>query len=377
MTNQPHDITADTGVSAPRNEQDVGTREVWPDIVRIVAVFAVILLHTGVEHFYRLDTRTADWQVCNFYESVMRFGVPAFVMLSGAFLLNPAKDYPLKKLYGKKIARLVAAYLFWSVFYVLADHQLARLFGSGAKLTYSQFFTDVVAGKYHLWFLPMMAGLYVVTPILRHLVENERLTVYFLVLSLLFVFAVNTLDVIPFCHDKVTPNIARLDVELVAGFSGYYVWGCWLTRHELKPAARRGIYLAGLLAVLATVAVNGLTGYRLHRAGEWLFGYLSLNTLLAATAVFVFCRQHFRDVRPGPRTRKLTGLLGKWSFGIYLVHVFVLGYLNYILIRLDVFTFVCAHPLVSIPLTAAVVFLISALFVALLSRIPVLNKYIV
>ena len=377
MTNQPHDITAEADGTAPRNEPDTGNREVWPDIVRIVAVFSVIVLHTGVEHFYRLDTRTANWQICNFYESVVRFGVPAFVMLSGAFLLDPAREYPLKKLYGRKIARLAAAYLFWSVFYVISDHFLARLFGSGAKLTCSRFFTDVIAGKYHLWFLPMMAGLYVVTPILRHLVENERLTVYFLVLSLLFVFAVNTFDVIPFCHDEITPNIARFDVKLVAGFSGYYVWGCWLVRHELKPASRRGIYLAGLLAVLATVAVNGLTGYRLHRAGEWMFGNLSLNTLLAATAVFVFCRQYFRDSRPGPRARKLTGLLGKWSFGIYLVHVFVLGYFNYILIRLDVMSFVCDHPLVSIPVTSAAVFSASALFAALLSRIPVLNQYIV
>jgi len=365
-----HNVTADVCETAE-------TREIWPDIVRIVAVFAVIVLHTGVEHFYRLDTRTAAWQICNFYESVVRFGVPAFVMLSGSFLLDPAKEYTLKKLYGVKILRLAAAYLFWSVFYVIADHQLARLFGSGVKLTGSQFFMDVIAGKYHLWFLPMMAGLYVVTPILRHLVENERLTVYFLVLSLLFVFVIQTFDLIPFFHDTLTVNVDRLDIKLVAGFSGYYVWGWWLTRHELKPAARKGICLAGLLAVLATIAINGVTGYRLHRAGEWIFGSFSVNTLLAATAVFVFCRYHFRDWRPGPGVRKLTGLLGKWSFGIYLVHLFVLAYFNYILIRLDVMSFVCDHLLVSIPLTSAVVFFVSALFVSVLSRIPILNKYIV
>lgn len=364
-----YNATADAGGTAE-------TREVWPDIVRIVAVFSVIVLHTGVEHFYRLDTRTAAWQICNFYESIVRFGVPVFVMLSGSFLLDPDREYTLKKLYGVKILRLAAAYLFWSVFYVIADYFLARLFDPGAKLTWSRFFTDVIDGKYHLWFLPMMAGLYVVTPILRHLVENERLTVYFLVLSLLFVFVIQTFDLIPFFHDTLTVNVDRLDIKLVAGFSGYYVWGWWLTRHELKPAVRKGICLAGLFAVLATVAVNGLTGYRLHRAEEWLLGSFSVNTLLAATAVFIFCRYHFRNKRFGPGARKLTGLLGKWSFGIYLVHVFILGYFNYILIRLDVMSFVCEHPLVSIPLTAAVVFLVSALFVSVLSRIPVLNKYI-
>ena len=352
-------------------------REIWPDIIRIVAVFAVIVLHTGVEHFYRIDTRTATWQGCNLYESLVRFCVPAFIMVSGRFLLDPGREYTLKKLYGVKILRLAAAYLFWSVFYVIADHQLARLFGSGVKLTGSQFFMDVIAGKYHLWFLPMMAGLYVVTPILRHLVENERLTVYFLVLSLLFVFVIQTFDLIPFFHDTLTVNVDRLDIKLVAGFSGYYVWGWWLTRHELKPAVRKGICLAGLLAVLATVAVNGMIGYRLHRAEEWLLGSFSVNTLLAATAVFIFCQYHFRNKRFGSGARKLTGLLGKWSFGIYLVHLFVLAYFNYILIRLDVMSFVCEHPLVSIPLTAAVVFLVSALFVSVLSRIPILNKYIV
>lgn len=370
MTNKTRAMKSDT------NGND-GQREIWPDIIRIVAVFAVIVLHTGVEHFYRIDTRTAAWQICNLYESLVRFCVPVFLMVSGRFLMDPAREYTLKKLYGVKILRLATAYLFWSVFYVITDHWFALKYGADVKLSCSVFFREVVAGKYHLWFLPVMAGLYMVTPVLRHIVGSERVTVYFLALSLVFVFAVNTLDVIPFFHDTFTPEINRLQVKLAAGFSGYFVLGFWLARHRLKPAARKGICLAGLLAVLATAVINGVIGYRLHRPGEWMFGTLTLNTLLASAAFFVFCQDRFQDWRPSPGPRKLIAMLGKWSFGIYLVLLFFLAALNYILIRLDVYFPVYSYPLVSIPITSAVVFSASAVSVFVLDRIPILNKYII
>ena len=370
MTSNPQAVKADT------NGND-GQREIWPDIVRIVAVFAVIVLHTGVEHFYRLNTRTAAWQICNLYESLVRFCVPVFIMVSGRFLLDPDREYTLKKLYGVKIPRLATAYLFWAAFYVVADHWFALKYGADVKLSCSGFFQEVVAGKYHLWFLPMMAGLYMVTPVLRHIVGNERVTVYFLALSFVFVFAVSTLDVIPFFHDAFTPEINRLGIKLATGFSGYYVLGSWLSRRKLKPAVRKSVCLAGLLAVLAAAAINGVIGSRLHRAGEWMFGYLSLNTLLISAAVFVFCQDRFQEWRPAPGPRKLIAKLGKWSFGIYLVHLFFLAALNYILIRLDVYVTVYSYPLVSIPLASAVVFSASTVTVFVLDRIPVLNKYII
>jgi len=370
-------MTGKTKIGKNDENRIAEQREIWPDIIRIVAVFAVIVLHTGVEHFYRIDTRTLTWQGCNLYESLVRFCVPVFIMVSGRFLLDPAREYTLKKLYGVKILRLATAYLFWSVFYVTTDYWFALKYGLDVKLTCSGFFREVVAGKYHLWFLPVMAGLYMITPVLRHIVGNETVTVYFLALSLVFVFAVQTLDVIPFFHDTFTPEIDRLQIKLAAGFSGYYVLGCQLARHKLKPSARKCLYLAGILAVLATAVINGVIGYRLHRAGEWMFGTLSLNTLLASAAVFVFCQYRFQDWRPGPGPRKLIAMLGKWSFGIYLVHLFFLAAINYILIRLDVFSHVCAHPLVSIPATSAAVFSVSAATVFVLDRIPVLNKYII
>ena len=114
-------------------------REIWPDIIRIVAVFAVIVLHTGVEHFYRIDTRSATWQGCNLYESLVRFCVPVFIMVSGRFLLDPDREYTLKKLYGVKILRLATAYLFWSAFYVLAYYWFALKYGLDVKLTCSSF----------------------------------------------------------------------------------------------------------------------------------------------------------------------------------------------------------------------------------------------
>ena len=41
-------------------------------------------------------------------------------------------------------------------------------------------------GSYHMWFLYMIASMYLLTPILQKVTESDQLTRYFMVLSILF-----------------------------------------------------------------------------------------------------------------------------------------------------------------------------------------------
>lgn len=73
-------------------------REVWTDLIRIVAVFAVIVLHAAAAGFYgRFAVDSNLFQVCNFYNSLVRFCVPVFIMISGRYLLDENREYSLKK----------------------------------------------------------------------------------------------------------------------------------------------------------------------------------------------------------------------------------------------------------------------------------------
>lgn len=202
-------------------------RVIWPDVIRIIAVLAMIMLHAAAAGFGRFGARTVSWQVCNLYDSLVRFCVPVFVMVSGMFLLNPEREYDLKKLYFTKILRIATAYLFWAAFYSMIPLISALVRGempAGHGYLYI-IVRGIVAGHFHLWFLFMITGLYIVTPLLRLIVKDDKLTIYFIVLGLIFVYGTNMANLFPPMRKLVAITITRLNVQLVAGFSCYFIWG--------------------------------------------------------------------------------------------------------------------------------------------------------
>ena len=347
-------------------------RAIWPDAARIMAVFAMIVMHAAAPGFGRFGARTVFWQVCNLYDSLARFCVPVFVMVSGMFLLSPEKDYGLKKLYFSKIARMATAYLFWAAFYstVSLVAAVAGGKGSGGRDCVCEFARGMLEGRYHLWFLFMISGLYMATPFLRPIARDGKLSVYFLALGLVFVHGTNTLALFPPMRHVLDMTVNRMHLHPVAGYPCYFLLGHWLSRRELAPVARKAIYLAGILSALGTATLNGLAGYHFDVPGTWLYDDMLPNVLLMAVAVFVFCRYRFQGKRLSPRWQRRIGLAGRWSFGIYLVHLFFLANLP----RVGLPLFFC-HPIVSIPVVSVVVFSASLAAVSVLDKIPVLNKY--
>lgn len=347
-------------------------RVVWPDILRIVAIFAVIMTHVTVGGFYgRFGARTSCWQICNIFFSLCRFCVPVFVMVSGLFLLSPAREYSIKKLFCVKILRIAIAYLFWTTMYAafhVVEHWKMGMTDGFAHLFINDLLT-VPDG--HLWFMPMIIGLYIATPIVRVIVENEEITIYFLVIWFAFatmsmfehIFPVKTIVLI-------SPN--RIDMKLVSGFSGYYILGYWLSRHLLSPVKRKVIYFMGFLAFLCTALLNGSVGYMIDYPGSWFHAFLYPNVILMSTAVFVFFQYSFQNRRISQKWQKLISSTAKWSFGVYLIHIIPLV----LLAQAGISVSLC-YPLVSIPATTIACFLVSYTIAFFLSKIPVINEYIV
>ena len=110
------------------DQNTASSRIVYLDLLRIVAIFAMMLLHVSAINWYVLPVTSPQWQVLNAYDSLVRFCVPVLLMISGSQLLNLQKAFPLKKLFQTKILRLITAFAFWSLLYTLIDH--ARRYGT-------------------------------------------------------------------------------------------------------------------------------------------------------------------------------------------------------------------------------------------------------
>ena len=137
-----------------------GGRLVYADLLRVAATLAVVILHLSGGWISEVPVASGAWRVFNVYDGLTRWCVPVFVMLSGMFLLDPKKSLSYRSLFFRQILRIVVALVVWSVVY-----GLFALFLNGTPLTLSalmQILRELVWGKlhYHLWFLPMIVGLY-------------------------------------------------------------------------------------------------------------------------------------------------------------------------------------------------------------------------
>ena len=62
--------------------------------LRILATFSLIVIHLSGPLVVKFgDISLFDWSVANFFDSISRYSVPMFFMISGALLLD--KDYNL------------------------------------------------------------------------------------------------------------------------------------------------------------------------------------------------------------------------------------------------------------------------------------------
>ena len=166
-------------------------RILYLDILRIIAVIAVIVTHTAAQNWHEFAPTTGTWDVFNLFDSAVRFAVPLFCMISGALFLNPEKEVPVKKLYRVHIRRMVTAFIFWSLFY-------AAVYTVRYHWSLQQFLYAFFSGSYHLWFLYMIIGFYVSVPVLRKIMKSRKLTDYFLCITLVYTFLIPVLFHLPY-----------------------------------------------------------------------------------------------------------------------------------------------------------------------------------
>lgn len=144
------------------------------DLIRATAIIFVVLIHSmGILN----DTpETKSILVIKGFYSIIYAGVPLFVMLSGALLLG--KEEPLKLFFKKRFHRVLIPFFIWSIIV-----SLIHFFQNGGRnlLNWSLLFIKELFGNgVHTiyWYIYMILGLYMLTPILRSIAKNTKLLAY-------------------------------------------------------------------------------------------------------------------------------------------------------------------------------------------------------
>lgn len=349
-------------------------RKTYIDLLRILACFSVIMLHSSSQYWYELSVTDFRWMICNTYDALFRFGVPVFVMISGALFLDREGEVDLKRLYRKNILRLVTAYWFWSFLYGLWDCR--QWFGAEGTV-WQDYVTEFLLGRYHLWFIPMLAGIYVILPVLKTWTDHasRKQVEYFLALFFVLQIGVATLR-IPGLSNMGELVLQFINVQLVCSYVGYFVLGYYLQKYPPDKVWKRKLYGLGcagaVCAVLASMAISIWKGWTNAAA----FDSFSLFTCLVAVALFVFFQEKVSGRKWGDKAGRWIRELSANTFGVYLLHILILEILQSVGVD-SMFLFGKEISGVwGIPCLAVFCFAAGNVVIALLRRIPLVGKYV-
>ena len=382
-------------------------RVVWIDWLRVVACFLVMMTHC-CEPFYlggegSLVLTKADAIWVSILNVLPRAAVALFVIAS-SYLQFPL-HYSTGEFFRRRAVRILIPFFFWTVVYALVYGEPVENFKS-LLLNF-----NYAAG--HLWFVYMLLGLYLIMPLLSPWAEKVgKKELQFFLAVWLFTTIIPLIRMavggsVPVTYGPTgIPNPARYPLwgeaswnayglfYYISGFVGYLLLGLYFRRFVGELSWKKtlayalplflagfGICSAGFLrGVLAdshgSFPVEGPVGLAALWEGPWLNDTLGV-ALMSIAWILVF-----RKIKSdGAFFSKVLLPVSKASYGMYLCHLLLLGYVSgWIRSSLGLGTegaFGIWTTPVQILASSLITFMGVALFCVLVQRIPKVGKWII
>ncbi|MFC7376613.1 acyltransferase [Brachybacterium sp. GCM10030267] len=291
------------------------------DVIRIVAVIGVICVHVIADHLDG-EGRVAIHVV----RALLATTVPAFIMISGALNLAPAAmRHGSGRFLGRRLRRLLPATVVWTAFYALI---MGTLF-TDEPLDWRQEILDLLtASSYpHLYFLPLILGLTVVTPVIAVYIGDSPRRAW-ITGGVATGWALVVMAVPPLSQGLLGEAVVPLQMGTLTyflPFLGYYILGraAW----ALPVSRSRALLL--LLVATPVLTVATVWAY-LSRVTDTPPGQFLLPTYVAPTVMLLSLALVIALLSLGgawtvsARAENLLRTIGDATFGVFLVHFAIL-----------------------------------------------------
>ena len=291
----------------------------WIDLVRALATLLVILCHV-VEGVYDMDINGMGslgfWeQIFVFLMfTVSRMAVPFFLMITGYLMLDRRYDGKQCEDFvkGKWVPLLVCTEI-WFVIYdfllYFLDYEEVDLIETIEDVL---FFRAV--NMTHVWFLPMMLGLYLLIPFAANAIHDlpPRSMRLPIIIYTFFAFVFPVVQVL-----ETTVGDKNLKLQFAMGFSGgayglYMLFGFMVKKGVFKQFRFSQLMAMALLNV--TLAVL-LQMYCFSKGVNYKVWYDCIFLAVASLLVF----EMFSRIKR-VHAYRLFRRIAYYSFGVYLVH---------------------------------------------------------
>ena len=338
--------------------QQLQTKKVHIEILRIIAAFFVIVNHTNSIIF--LNSQPSPlWFTSLAYFFASKTAVPVFVMIMGAVLID--KQDNLSK-YIARISRIAVVTAFFSV--------VAYAFNGGGLSAKNVIKQILNSSNEPYWYLYLYLGLLLILPFMQKLAQVlSKKDIQILILVTLVAGGILPMlkAVGLTVHTSFYDGILSPYIGMV--FAGYYIEKyANITKKSAVWAA------AGFVAMIAVQTALTFKTYNSKGGADylWLDNVKFVTVTFTAVCLYVVVKYILGQAKIGVKATKVMCYIGSLTFGIYLMGDF------FKVVFAPLYTALSGY----LPAMAAVViyeiaiFAAAAVVTAVLKFIPIVKKLI-
>jgi surface polysaccharide O-acyltransferase-like enzyme len=327
-------------------------RDLSFDAFRGVAIIAVVAIHSSGFGFSWRYSASGRWNFTFIiaYIQLLLFAVPALIFMSGYWSskspIKSLKDYT--SFLTRKLPRVLIPYLFWS--FVVFGYTAIQTGGMDIRRMVLELLTGGACFPYY--FIIVIIQLYMITPLLQYVNRRAYGLMLVLVFSMTTVFAL---------------YLSRV-YSLIWHLPAYLPFYSWIIFYEIglltgdrydKKITFKSAPVFILSSVLICLLISELEGMIL------LSGYDNLGFAISPVkyssilySVCIICGFLFLRGRLN-RWPKFLVAIGNYSFGIYLIHIFVLGKVAGIVQKAEIiYSFQLLYQFIVVLITIPICFLL-------------------
>ena len=329
--------------------------------LNVISSFAVVVLHmNGVFWIFSYDRY---WITANIIECVMYFAVPVFFMISGATLLDYTKRYSTRAYVKKRVRKTFIPFLAWSlvgamwlvitdrmdVWNVISVHLVEKIFNTQIFSIY--------------WFFIPLFSVYLSIPLLSSVAEEKRNSMFLYTILVTFLFN----SFFPFVCSliKLEYNMG-MNIPIASGYIIFVLLGYYIDRNEFSCKTRVIVYIAGIVGLFIYIVGTHILSYEQCGINEMFKGYLNVPSILWSVCVFLAFKQIQQKQIVSKFLSKITKPFQGTTFGIYLVHWFLIDILQ----KTEINQMSIWYRTIG----AIMVFVICAILVKILQKISILSR---
>ncbi|MEX3745304.1 MULTISPECIES: acyltransferase [Lysinibacillus] len=316
------------------------------DILRGIAFLAVVLQHVIAGLFYLPNINAESITLGTVLLAAIRFAVPLFVFITGVVLFyNYDRKINYKSFIKKRFVQVIVPYIIWTIFYFVWIKFLFGITTLGTWNALKEIGISLITGtgNYHLWFMVMIIPFYFLFPFFKIIISKDKkfswnltMLIVFLVFNFFLLYLLSKGSFSNFSPKVsfITNYLDRNSVFWVfyfvfGGFVGVYYKQFIVFVKKIK-FLNLLIWIVSIFLIYKKITeinkTETINNYLLSAnitspLDPIMYPFLISSILLVFWVSHIICNKMMK-------LSKLLNVFGKYSFGGYLIHAFVLKFTN-------------------------------------------------